>query len=548
MNMKPANRRDFLKLISASVAGAAVFPRLGKSAEAVFQGLEKQRPNVLFILADDLGWMDLKCQGSTFYETPNLDRLAERSLRLTQAYAANPLCSPTRSSIQTGLYPARTGVTLPACHLAEVRLEKRLMRADPHQRVIAAESLTRLKMEYRTLAQEFHDADYVTAHFGKWHLGFNEAQTDRYEPKDRGFDFEFPHAPNVPSPVGSYFAPWKFIKAPPSDMQPGEHIEDRMSTEAAKFIRGHKDKTFYINYCAYSVHAPWNAKLDYIEYFKAKADAQNPQHNPLYAAMIKSLDEGVGRLLAAVDESGIAERTIIVFFSDNGGYAYLPKKTDPAGYENIPATSNLPLRSGKASIYEGGTREPCLVCWPGKTKAGVTSDILFQSLDFYPTLLAMCGLSPRAGLKLDGVNQMSALLGQGAVRDRIFCHFPHGTHQAAEHMPGLLPSTYVRKGDWKLIRFYADNDDGSDRFELYNLQADLGETKNLTAEKPELVRELNELISSFLKDTEAVVPQLNPHYNPNAKPASQPRKRRAPQNSVTWRQQFDGASEAELGG
>jgi arylsulfatase A-like enzyme len=498
------------------------FPMLGKSAEAGFQPLEKQRPNVLFILCDDLGWMDLGCQGSKFYETPNIDRLATRGVRLTQAYAASPLCSPTRSSIQAGLYPARTGITAPACHLAQIQLEKKLSGASPSMRAIPAESLTRLKMDYVTLAQTFHDAGYATAHFGKWHLGYNLKPGDKYEPKDRGFDVDFPHTPSAPGPGGGYLAPWKFIKDPVLEAPAGTHIEDRMSEEAAQFITAHAStgsaqaRPFYINYCAYSVHSPWNARKDYIEHFQKKADAKNPQHNALYAAMVKSLDDSVGRLVAAVDAAGVADCTIIVFFSDNGGYAYPPKATDPEGFENMPATSNLPLKSGKASLYEGGTREPCLVIWPGKIKPGTTSDILLQSLDYYPTLLAMCGLQPRAGVKLDGLNQVPALLGQGAVRDHLFCHFPHGGSSAAVLMPGFKPGTYVRKGDWKLIRFFADGDDGSDRLELYNLKDDVGETQNRAAERPELVHELNGMISGFLKDTEAVIPIRNPNYDKNS--------------------------------
>ena len=209
---------------------------------------------------------------------------------------------------------------------------------------------------------------------------------------------------------GGYLAPWKFIKDPTITDEVGVNIEDRMSKEAAKYIAAHKDKPFYLNYWAFSVHSPWNARADYIEHFKSKADPKNPQHNPLYAAMVKTLDDGIGRLLQAVDDAGIADNTIIVFYSDNGGYAYPPKKTDPEGYADIPATSNLPLRSGKASLYEGGTREPFIFTWPGKAKAGATSDILFQSVDFYPTLLSFAGLTPRAGLKLDGYDQSKALI------------------------------------------------------------------------------------------------------------------------------------------
>ena len=477
------------------------------------------KPNIVFILADDLGAHDVGCFGSTFHETPNIDRLAARGMRFTQAYAANPLCSPTRSSILTGQYPARIGITAPACHVAQVQLEKRLITGkQPTTKVINAESLTRLKTDYFTLAEALIEAGYATAHFGKWHLGHNLPQNkeDRYEPKDQGFDFDFPHAPSAAGPGGGYLAPWKFIKDSNIVGQPGEHIEDRMAAEAAKYIHAHKDRPFYLNYWAYSVHSPWNARKDYIEHFRPKANEKNVQHNPLYAAMVKSLDDGIGRLLAAVDEAGVADRTIIVFFSDNGGWAFPPKATDPEGFENRPATSNLPLRSGKASIYEGGTREPCIVVWPGETKPGTTSEALLQSVDWYPTLLAMCGLRPRAGLKLDGVDQTSPLRGGEPVRDRVFCHFPHGGEKQAVNIPGFLPSTYVRRGDWKLIRFFADNDDGSDRFELYNLKDDVGEARNLAAEKPGLVRELNELITGFLRDTQAVVPIRNPGYDRRA--------------------------------
>lgn len=479
---------------------------------APLAALAADRPNVIFILADDLGAHDLGCFGSTFYETPNLDRLAKRGTRFTQAYAASPLCSPTRSSILVGQYPARIGITSPVCHLPTIQLEKRLEAGNPNARVLVANSLTRLKTDYFTLAEALKEAGYATAHFGKWHLGHNLKPEDRYEPKDQGFDSDFPHVPNAPGPGGGYLAPWKFIKDPTITDDVGVNIEDRMSKEAAKYIAAHKDKPFYLNYWAFSVHSPWNARADYIEHFKAKADPKNPQHNALYAAMVKSLDDGVGRLLQAVDDAGIADNTIIVFYSDNGGYAYPPKKTDPEGYADIPATSNLPLRSGKASLYEGGTREPFLFAWPGKAKAGAASDILFQSVDFYPTLLSLLGLKPREGLRLDGLDQSQALLGGASPRDRVFCHFPHGNATRDSVMDGFYAGTYVRKGDWKLIRFYARNEDGTDDLELYDLKNDLGERRNLAKEKPELVKELNGLIGEFLKDTEAVIPKLNPDF------------------------------------
>ena len=475
--------------------------------------LPTRKPNILLILCDDLGAHDVGCFGSTYHQTPNIDALAKRGVKFTQAYAASPLCSPTRSSILAGVYPARSGITAPVCHLPQIQLEKKLAPGNANTRALNADSVTRLKSEYFTLAESLHEAGYATAHFGKWHLGHNLTANDHYEPKDQGFDFDFPHAPKAAGPGGGYLAPWKFITDPAIVGKPGEHIEDRMSEEAAKYIRAHKDKPFFVNYWAYSVHSPWNARADYIEHFKKTADAKNPQHNPLYAAMVHSLDDGVGNLLKALDDAGVADNTIIVFFSDNGGWAYPPKTTDPEGFADMPATSNLPQRSGKASLYDGGTREPCIIVWPGKTKPGTSNDSLFQSTDFYPTLLAMCGIKPHADVKLDGFDQSRTLLGEPSPRDRVFCHFPHGSAAQAANIPGFLPGTYVRKGDWKLLRFYADNDDGSDRFELYDLKHDEGESKNLAAEKPETVRELNALISDFLKDTGAVVPVRNPNFS-----------------------------------
>ncbi len=485
--------------LSALMFAALVTPLAG--AERTPQ------PNVVFILADDLGWADLAPYGSTFHDTPNLSRLAERSVRLTQYYTASPLCSPTRSSILTGLYPARTGITSPACHLPAVQLEKRLAPGNPNQAVLNANSLTRLKGEYVTLAEVFKQAGYATAHFGKWHLGHGAG----YEPKDQGFDVDVPHTPRAPGPGGGYLAPWKFIADPQVKGEPGEHIDEWMAGQAAEFIQQNQDRSFYLNFWLYSVHSPWNAKQDLIEQFEKTADANAPQRNPLYAAMIKSMDNAVGKLLDALDAASVAENTIIVFTSDNGGWAYPPRATDPPGYETSPATSNAPLRSGKASNYEGGTRTPCLVAWPGQTKPG-ESDFLFSSVDWFPTLLAMTGVPANTGQAIDGVSQVPALLGEKPVRDTVYVHFPHGGAAQEMNIPGFWPATWVRQGDWKLIRFYAKNDDRTDRFELYNLKTDIGETTNLAADHPAVVKELTTRLDAFLQDTEAVIPRANPNF------------------------------------
>lgn len=469
--------------------------------------------NLIFIMADDLGYADLGCYGSTFHETPNLDRLATRGVRLTQAYAASPLCSPTRASILTGQYPARIGITSPSCHLPSVQLVKRLVDGKNGQdRVLTADSLTRLKSDYVTLAESLQRAGYRTAHFGKWHLGHNLQASDRYEPRDQGFQFDFPHTPKAAGPGGGYLAPWKFIQDAAIKGEPGKHIEDRMSEEAAAFIEKHKAEPFYMNYWAFSVHSPWNARRDYIDHFAKKVDSSRHQKNPLYAAMVRSLDDGVGRILEAVDRAGIADRTIVVFTSDNGGWAYPPKATDPEGYADIPATSNAPLRSGKASLYEGGTREPCLVVWPKTIQPGTVQHGLLSSVDWFPTLHAMLGVSLPENLLLDGIEQSSMLLGKKKPRQEVFCHFPHGSVAQSQSIPGFRPGSWVRDERWKLIRFYADHEDGSDRWELYDLQNDVGEKVNVVAEHPEIMQRLSNRLGQYLAETDAVIPKRNPNY------------------------------------
>jgi arylsulfatase A-like enzyme len=490
--------------------GFTLFGTLLLAPLASSQAAEPKPPNVVLILADDLGARDLGCFGSTYYETPNLDRLASRGVRLTNAYAASPLCSPTRSSIMVGQNPARTGITAPGCHLAKVHLKKQLLQGN--DRVHVANSVTRLKPDYHTLAEALKAAGYATGHFGKWHLGHNMAPGDAYEPKDQGFDVDWPHTPRAAGPGGGYLAPWKFIPDPAIKDEAGRHVDERMADEAGAFIRASKGRPFFVNFWLFSVHSPWNARADFIEHFRQKTDPDNPQKNPLYAAMVKSMDDALGRLLRHIEESGEADNTLIVFWSDNGGYAYPPKTTDPEGYSEIPATSNLPFRSGKASLYEGGTREPGIVVWPGKVQPGTTADFFMQSTDIYPTILAACGVAPKSDQKVDGFDQTAALTGGSSPRTQIFCHFPHGNASRDAVMDGFYAGSSIREGDLKLIRFYARADDGSDELELYDLAKDPGERHNLAAERPEIASRLNGLLQRQLADNKAIIPKLNPDF------------------------------------
>lgn len=505
-------------------------------------------PNVVFILADDLGWSDTTFNHTknAFYETPNIERLAARGLRFTQAYAANPLCSPTRSSILTGLYPARTGITAPVCHLPQVILEKGLVKkAAPNQKVLVAQSVTRLDTNYFTLAEALKGAGYATGHFGKWHLG-----PEPYSPLQQGFDVDLPHWPG-PGPAGSYVAPWKFPAKLNFPGEPGEQIEDRMASEAIKFIKANKDKPFYLNYWAFSVHAPYDAKPELIAKYRAKAaklPPNSPQRNPIYGAMVQSLDENVGRLLNTLDELKLTDNTLIVFFSDNGGVHWVAghesgEDSAVADTNGTPITSNTPLRGGKATTYEGGTREPCAIIWPGLTGKDAATDTIIQSIDFFPTFAELLKLKVPETVKFDGKSFAPLLRGKSYDRGPTFCHFPHSTLAS-----GGLASTWVRVGDWKLIRFYARNDDQTDLLELYNLKDDLSETKNLAAKFPAKAKELNALIDDFLKDTTAVVPVKNPNYNPDAKAApAGPRKKPVKKSAATGDLRLKLEAESEAG-
>jgi arylsulfatase A-like enzyme len=401
----------------------------------------------------------------------------------------------------TGLHPARIGITAPECHHPEERLTASVPeKAQPWQKVIPCRSATRLKREYFTLAEALEKAGYATGHFGKWHLG-----PEPFDPLHQGFDADVPHW-SGPGPAGGYIAPWKYPPTLNLTGRPGEHIEDRMATEATEFIKANANRPFFLNYWCFSVHSPWGAKPSLIERYRAKADPKNPQHNPLYAAMVHSLDENVGRLIKTLDDLKLSDNTIIVFFSDNGGVTFKDQ------HDNV-VTSNAPLRGGKATIYEGGTREDCVVVWPGTVKPGSKSDEIIQSIDFYPTILDILGLKPRPTQEFDGISFVPALRQTGKLgREAIFCYFPHETP-----VTGAVPSVYVRKGDWKLIRLFHQGDDGAHVYELYNLKRDIGETKNLAAGLPEKVRELDRLIDGFLTDTKAVLPKPNPSYDPTAR-------------------------------
>jgi len=487
-------RREFIKTAALAAASSLPFARGARAASE-----DKAPMNVIFILADDLGWSDTTLYGTTkLYKTPNIERLAKRGMTFTRAYSNSPLCSPTRASILTGQTPARHGSTAPTHHLRDTRRLKAAVKraAPPSHKSIGTDSVSRLDTKFPTLGKLIKKAGYRTAHFGKWHLG-----PEPYSPLQHGFDIDIPHHPG-PGPAGSFVAPWRFrdFKA----NYPGEHIEDRMAEEAVKFLKSVPvGKPFYMNYWQFSVHAPFDAKKDLIEKYRKQIDPKNPQRSPTYAAMVHSLDDAVGSLLDAIDKKGVADRTVIVFISDNGGNMYNT-------VDGTTPTSNTPLRGGKASMYEGGIRVPCIVVWPGLVKPAARSNEIIQASDFYPTLLAGLGIKRPVRHAIDGVDITPALKGGKLDREAIFTFFPHSP-PVPEWLP---PSMSVHSGDWKLIRIFHGGEKGAHDYRLYNLAKDIGEKNNLAASHPEKVKTLDRMIENHIKETRAVVPQPNPRFDP----------------------------------
>lgn len=458
-----------------------------------------RRPNVVFILADDLGWSDTSLYGKTnLYRTPNIQRLAERGMTFTRAYSASPLCSPTRASILTGLAPARHGITSPTCHLPIVRLKPEIKdKAAANQKCIQPDPVTRLSPAYVTLAETLKASGYATGHFGKWHLGASP-----YSALEHGFDVDIPHW-DGPGPAGSYVAPWKFPDFDHDPDVPNQHLEDRMAQEAVKFMQLHRDEPFFLNYWMFSVHAPFDAKKSLIEKYGKLVDPQDEQRCPTYAAMIESMDDAVGTLIDELDRLGIADNTIIIFASDNGGNCYsLVGDQRP--------TSNRPLRGGKATMYEGGVRTPAIVVWPGRVRPSSQSDAILQSMDYYPTLLEMLEVVPAEGQPFDGMSMLPALRGEEIERDGIFTYFPHNP-SVPDWIP---PSISVHQGDWKLIRIFHGGEDARHRYKLFNLADDIGEQNDLSEKYPDKVRELDQLIEGHLLATSATLPKPNPSFDP----------------------------------
>lgn len=456
------SRRRFLECLAG---GAAAFAAPGR-----------RPPNFVFVLADDLGWTDLGCFGSTFYQTPNIDRLAREGMRFTNAYAACPVCSPTRASILTGKYPARLHLTdwIPG-------------RIPPGLKMRPPDWTPHLPLSETTLAEALKPAGYTSASVGKWHLG-----DEQYYPEKQGFDLNFGGCRLGATP--RYFYPYKIPNIRTG--KPGEYLTDRLADEALSFLDDAKSRPFLLYLSHYAVHTPLEARPEMAARYRGRVRPGQSHSHPEYAAMIESVDESVGRVLQKLDELKLANDTVVFFTSDNGGVV---------GRRHI--TSNEPLREEKATLYEGGIRVPLIVRWPGAAKPGVVSEAPVSSVDFFPTMVDMSGARAPAG-PVDGVSLAPVLKGGSAPERALYWHYPHYNF----HQP-LIPTRpcgAVRKGGYKLIEFYEDN-----HTELYNLREDIGERRNLARAQADKASELRRDLEAWRKSVGAQMPVPAPdNYDP----------------------------------
>lgn len=446
-------------------------------------------PNIVFILVDDLGWTDLSCYGSSFYETPNLDQLAKEGMRFTNAYASCPVCSPTRASIMTGKYLTRLNITdwIPG--------------QDPQdRRLIGPQDLDALPLSEVTMAEVFAEQGYQTFFAGKWHLG-----GEGFFPEDQGFAIN-KGGHHKGSPPGGYYSPYKNPRL--SDGPEGEYLPDRLTDESIAFIQSKQDQPFFLFLSYYTVHTPIRASTRHLEKFQQKRDSlyrfpevkriaehdgmtRLDQVHPEYASMVYAMDENVGRLLQSLEDEGLADNTIIIFTSDNGGLTTLPER-------RIAPTSVMPLRGGKGWCYEGGIRVPLIIKAPDIAQAGTESAVPVISMDFYPTLLDLAGLASRLEQHQDG-KSLRPLLSKDQQwgRETLYWHYPH------YHGSTWTPGAAIRQGNWKLIQWY-----DREKIELYNLKQDIIERNDLSKQHPEKAAELSQQLAAWQAQTGAQFPSI----------------------------------------
>jgi arylsulfatase A len=498
MSGKTPGRRRFIRdigIAAAALSGSrlSLFGScLSSLVTSALAGPQVHR-NFIIINVDDLGWMDLSCYGSRYYETPCIDRLAAQGMKFIDAYAACAVCSPTRAAIMTGRYPARLGLTDWIHHLDRESLVAAGSQKNPVEylkvpgkTLLCPPNPYWLELEEITIAEVLKEGGYRSGHIGKWHLG-----PDLWFPDKQGFDVNIGGCEIGQPPT--YFDP--YYQNPQRSSIPtlkprkyGEYLTDRESDEAVRFISDHADKRFFLNMCHYAVHTPLQAREELIAKYRQKKPGK--QKNPVYAAMVESVDRAVGRIMAVLDELKLTERTAVIFTSDNGGLQDI-------------STDNAPLRAGKGYPYEGGIRVPLIIRWPEVVSSGSVCHVPVSSVDFFPTILHAAGIRLPLGKTIDGESLLPLLEQSGDLkRKAIFWHFPH-------YRGDVVPYSIVRRGDWKLIKRYEGRP-----YELFNLKEDLGEKTDLSSDRPETVRELAHLLEDWLKDTGAKIPREDPASNP----------------------------------
>jgi len=480
----------------------------------VKQKKQPEQPNIIFLLADDFGWMDLGCYGSKFYESPNIDQLAKDGMLFTDAYASCPVSSPTRYSLQTGKYPVRSGITdWIEGRFHNPRQRENMLEVCP---VLPPDNEFNMSLDEVTIAEVLKSQGYQTAHVGKWHL----AEDSTLFPQYQGYDINIGGCRKGSPGPGGYFVPYNNPML--EDGPEGEYLTNRLGDECVKIINQFKDKPFFINYNFYQVHTPLMGLTEKIDYFKEKAVRmgldtiakifdENPswkskqpftsnsyrerlvQSNPVYAAMISSMDDNVGKVIQELKRLGLYENTIIFFTSDNGGLSTS---------EGSP-TSNLPLRAGKGHLYEGGIREPLIAVWKKQIKSGTVSHTQVSTIDFFPTLLDLIGCPIPTQPEIDGISIKPALMGKKQKRGTLYWHYPHYPNQ------GSRPGGAILEGDYKLIEFF---DNGEK--ELYNIREDIGEQHNLMDTNKQTADRLAKKLVRWREEVHAKMPVPNPGYHP----------------------------------
>jgi arylsulfatase A-like enzyme len=446
--------------------------------------VEAAKTNVVLIVADDLGWSDLGCYGSDLHETPRLDAFADSGVRFSNAYAASPVCTPTRASILTGKHPARLHMTIwreAALQRGNRKLLEPVTRGD-------------LPLEELTLAEVLRSEGYYTAHLGKWHLGRAESY-----PQPHGFHVNVggtlwgaPQTFFYPFKGDQYFRDWRYVP----DLEPGaegDYLTDRLTDKALSIIAQHRDEPFFVNLWYHAVHTPIEGKPELVSKYEAKISGTHRHRNPDYAAMVETLDANVGRVLDKLDELNLAETTLVIFFSDNGGFVNTCKL-----HQGRPVTNNTPLRSGKGSCYEGGIRVPLIIRVPGKAAERRVVDAPVTSCDLFPTILSILGLDSHREQARDGIDIKEWMTTQATGTRDLFFHYPH-------YYPTTSPVSAIRSGRWKLLHFYEEG-----RMELYDLESDLGEELDVADSEAKIAERLRRRLDQWLASVEAQLPEPNP--------------------------------------